>query len=91
MKLYVGNLPHAVTEEQLKTLFEQYGTVVSVKIINDKFTGRSKGFGFVEFSTEEESNAAIEALDGKPFEGRNLRIDKARPPQNRQDRQSNYR
>lgn len=79
MKLYVGNLLHAVNEQQLKTLFEPYGEIVSVKVIKDKMTGGSKGFGFVEYTTEEASDAAMEALNGKPFEGRTLRIDKARP------------
>lgn len=83
MKLYVGNLPHAVNEDQVKDLFEQFGQVVSVKIIKDKFTGSSKGFAFVEFASSEDGLAAMEELNGKDFEGRSLRIDKARPPQAR--------
>ena len=84
MKLYVGNLLHAATEKQVKTLFEQFGEVVSVKIIKDKLTGASKGFAFVEYTTEEDAEAALEGLNGKPFEGRTLRIDKARAPQPRE-------
>src|SRR5262245_49946033 len=83
MKLYVGNLPHAVNEDQVRELFEQFRQVVSVKIIKYKFTGRSKGFAFVEFASSEDGLAAMEELNGKDFEGRSLRIDKARPPQAR--------
>ena len=84
MKLYVGNLLHAATEKQVKTLFEQYGEVTSVKLIKDKLTGASKGFAFVEFANAEDAEVALENLNGKPFEGRTLRIDKARPPQPRE-------
>lgn len=85
MKLYVGNLLHAATEKQVRTLFEQYGEVTSVKLIKDKLTGASKGFAFVEFANQDDAEAALENLNGKPFEGRTLRIDKARPPQPREE------
>jgi len=78
-KLYVGGLPYSTTDEALKAAFEQAGTVVSAVIINDKFTGRSKGFGFVEMSTEEEAQKAIEMWDGKDFEGRTIKVNEARP------------
>jgi len=78
-KLYVGNLPYSTTDDQLKEHFSQAGKVDSANVITDKMSGRSKGFGFVEMSTEEEAQAAIDTLNGKPFEGRELRIDEARP------------
>lgn len=76
-KLYVGNLPYSTTVEKLSDLFSKVGNVVNVKIIINKFTGRSKGFGFVEMSTEDEANNAISTLNGTKFEGRILKVDKA--------------
>ncbi len=81
-KLYVGNLPYSATETNLKDLFGQFGIVESVKIVTDNFDGRSKGFGFVEMSTEEEANAAVSGLNGTELEGRSLKIDLARPKEN---------
>jgi RNA recognition motif-containing protein len=78
-KLYVGNLPYNVTEDQLKQHFAQHGSVLSVRIITDKFSGRSKGFGFVELSSAEEAEKAIQALNGTDFEGRNIVVSEARP------------
>ena len=78
-KLYVGNLPYSATDEMLKEHFSQAGTVASANVINDKMSGRSKGFGFVEMGSDEEAQAAIDTLNGKPLEGRELRIDEARP------------
>ena len=78
-KLYVGSLPYAVTGDQLSELFSQAGMVVSANIILDKFSGRSKGFGFVEMSTEEESKKAIEMFNNYDLEGRNLVVNEARP------------
>ena len=89
MKLYVGNLPYSVTEEQLKELFQGYGDVVSVKMIIDRMTNKPKGFGFVEMGSKDEGEAAIAALDGKEFEGRNLKVNEARPPQDRPRRSNN--
>ncbi|MDD5195646.1 MAG: RNA-binding protein [Candidatus Omnitrophica bacterium] len=83
-KLYVGNLEFGVTEEELRKSIEEKGiTVKEVKIISDKFTGKSKGFGFAEFETEEQAQQAIEALDGKELNGRTLRVSKARKMQPR--------
>jgi cold-inducible RNA-binding protein len=83
MKLYVGNLSRSVTEDTLQALFAPFGQVVSVKIIIDKFTGSPKGFGFVVLGSVAEGQAAIDALNGKSFEGQNLKVNKARPPQAR--------
>ncbi len=82
-KLYVGNLPYAVTEERLQQHFAQHGTVISARIITDKFTGRSKGFGFVEMSSDQEAERAATALNGTDFEGRNIVVSEARPQQPR--------
>ena len=73
-KLYVGNLSFKTNESTLTELFSDFGTVKSAKVVMDRETGRSKGFGFVELSSSDEANAAISALDGKEFEGRNLRV-----------------
>jgi len=78
-KLYVGNLPYTVKEDDLKDLFSEAGTVDSAVIINDKFSGRSKGFGFVEMSSEEDAKKAIETFDGKEMEGRKIVVNEARP------------
>ena len=78
-KLYVGNLAYSVTSDQLKDMFAQYGTVVSAATIEDRMTGRSKGFGFVEVGTDEEANAAIDALNGQDMDGRKLTVNVARP------------
>lgn len=78
MNIYVGNLPHAVNEEELKSLFEEFGEVSSAKVIKDKFTGQSRGFAFVEMASEDEANAAIDGMNGREVSGRNLRVNKAR-------------
>ena len=77
MQIYVGNMNYGMSEEDLKDVFTVYGEVVSTKIIIDRDTGRSKGFGFVEMSTEDEARAAIAELDGKEVSGRNLRVSEA--------------
>jgi len=77
-KMYVGNLPFSSTEEDVQDLFSKYGEVESVKIIYDKETGRSRGFGFVEMS-EENAKEAMETLNGDQFEGRTLKVNEARP------------
>lgn len=82
-KLYVGSLPYSLTEEQLKDVFAPYGTVVSVRIVTDKFTGKSKGFGFVEMETQESAQKAIEALHGSEVGGRTLVVNVAHPEQKR--------
>lgn len=76
--IYVGNLNYRMSEDSLRRLFEQYGEVVSAKIIKDRMTGRSRGFGFVEMSNSEEASEAIRSLDGKEVEGRNLRVNRAK-------------
>ncbi len=78
-RLYVGGLSYQTTEDTLKELFSKAGMVSSVSIIKDKFSGRSRGFGFVEMSTEQEAKKAIEMFDGKEFEGRNIKVAEARP------------
>lgn len=82
-KLYVGSLPYSITEEKLTELFAPHGTVESAKIISDKYSGQSKGFGFVEMSNSEEAASAISALNGKEFEGRTLVVSEARPQEKR--------
>ncbi|KKQ34433.1 MAG: RNP-1 like protein RNA-binding protein [Candidatus Nomurabacteria bacterium GW2011_GWB1_37_5] len=82
-KLYVGGLPYSSTDDALKNHFSQAGAVVSAVIIMDKMTGRSKGFGFVEMSTEEEANKAIEMFNGQDFDGRKLTVNIARPMEER--------
>lgn len=79
MKLYVGNLSYETNEDQLRDLFAPYGTPESVKIITDRETGRAKGFGFVEFSNDQEAKAAMSALNGRDFSGRPLTVNEARP------------
>lgn len=83
-KLYVGNLDYAVTNDQLGQLFAQAGTVASAVVIADRQSGRSKGFGFVEMSSEEEAKKAMEMFNGQEFEGRKIVVNEARPrqPQN---------
>jgi len=78
-KLYVGSLSYDTTEDSLKDLFSKAGTVSSVTIIIDKISGRSKGFGFVEMSSEEEAKKAIEMFNGKELDGRNIMVDEAKP------------
>lgn len=82
-KLYVGSLPYSLTEEQLKDVFVPYGSVVSVRIVTDKFTGKSKGFGFVEMETQESAQKAIDAVHGSDVGGRTLVVNIAHPEQKR--------
>jgi len=79
MNLYIGNLDYTIKEDQLKSLFEEFGEVTTVKIITDKFTGRSKGFGFVEMSDNNAGSAAISALNGKSINNRDMTVSEARP------------
>jgi len=79
MNIYVGNLSYEVTEEDLKKAFEIFGEVDTVKVIKDNYTGRSKGFGFVEMSAKAEAQSAIEGLNGKDLKGRSLNVSEARP------------
>jgi cold-inducible RNA-binding protein len=79
MRMYVGNLSYETTEDELRKAFEAFGSVVSVDVITDKYTGKSKGFAFVEMSSEEETKAAISGLNGQQLGDRILRVDEARP------------
>jgi len=78
-KLYVGNLPYSTTDDKLKEFFSQAGTVESAKVITDRMSGRSKGFGFVEMSSDQEAQAAIEKLNGQAMDGRPVNVSEARP------------
>ena len=91
VKLYVGNLPYNTTDADLQELFAAYGTVVSAQVITDRDTGRSKGFGFAEIEEEDKANAAIEALNGKDFGGRNIVVNVARPREERPPRRDDSR
>ena len=82
-KLYVGSLPYSTTEQQLHDLFAQYGSVQSAKVITDRYTGQSRGFGFVEMATGEEAQKAIAALNGSNLGGRTLVVNEARPQEKR--------
>jgi RNA recognition motif-containing protein len=82
MNIYVGNLPYNVVEEDLREIFEEYGEVASVKIISDKLTGRSKGFGFVEMDVDQEAKKAIEELNNAELSGRNIKVNESRPKTN---------
>ncbi len=80
-KLYVGNLPYTATEQGLSDKFAAFGPVLSVKLITDRDTGRTKGFGFIEMASEAEAHAAIDSLDGTDYEGRPMKVNEARPQQ----------
>jgi len=88
MKLYVGNFSFDMTERTLRELFERFGTVSEVKLITDRETGESRGFGFVTMGSVSEGNAAIKALDGKDKGGRKLKVNEARPKEDRGGRPS---
>lgn len=80
LKIYVGNLSYSTSEDGLRDAFGEFGAIDSVAIITDRSTGRSKGFGFIEMSNDEEAKAAIDAMNGKELDGRNLNVNVARPP-----------
>ena len=82
-KLYIGNLPYSATEQTILSKFSACGTVESVKLITDRDTGRSKGFGFIEMGSESEARAAIETLNNTDFDGRPLRVNEAKPQKKR--------
>jgi RNA recognition motif-containing protein len=83
-KLYVGGLPYSITEGRLQEIFEAHGTVESARVISDKFTGQSRGFGFVEMSSGGEAQKAIEALNGTQLDGRTLVVNEAKPQERRE-------
>src|SRR3984885_16051615 len=79
MNIYLGNLSYSATENSIRDLFEGYGAVTTVKIVSDKFTGSSRGFGFVEMANDDEAQKAIAELNGKEFEGRKIVVNESRP------------
>ena len=90
MNIYVGNLPFSTSENDLAELFSEYGQVVSTKIITDRMSGKSRGFGFVEMENDDEAKAAIEALDQKEFQNRTLKVNEARPREERPPRRNSW-
>lgn len=84
-KLYVGGLPYSVTDSQLQEIFSAHGSVESARVIADKFTGQSRGFGFVEMGSGSEAQAAISSLNGTQYEGRSLVVNEAKPQASRND------
>ena len=87
-KLYIGGLSYSTTDDGLRDAFSQAGEVISATVMKDKFTGRSRGFGFVEVADEETMNRAIEMFDGKDFDGRTIKVNEARPLEERAPRAS---
>ena len=90
MNIYVGNLPYSVTDDDLKEAFGEFGEVSSVTLISDKFSGQSKGFGFVEMPNNSEADAAIKGLNETPFKGRNIKVNQAKPREDRPPRRPKY-
>jgi RNA recognition motif-containing protein len=82
MNIYIGNLPFNLGEEDLREIFEEYGEVTTTKIISDKFSGRSKGFGFVEMESDDEANKAIQELNNAEVGGRNIKVNESKPREN---------
>jgi len=89
MNIYVGNISYQVTDEELKKAFEAFGKVISATVIKDKYSGKSKGYGFVEMPTDTEGKAAIEGLNGKDLKGRQVTVNEARPRTERPNRDEN--
>ncbi|MBF0585922.1 RNA-binding protein [Prosthecochloris sp. N3] len=90
MNIYIGNLPYSVTEDDLRDAFNAFGQVDSANIIIDKFSGRSKGFGFVEMPNDEEAANAIDSLNDTDFNGRTIKVNQARPREERPVRRDRY-
>ena len=90
MNIYVGNLPYNVTEDDLRETFSEFGEVTSATLISDKFSGQSKGFGFVEMGNNSEADAAIKALNESSFKGRNIKVNQAKPRGDRPQRRPRY-
>ncbi len=90
MNIYVGNISYQTDDSRLTELFSEFGEVASARVINDRETGRSKGFAFVEMSDDSAANSAIEALNEKEIDGRTLRVNEARPREERPRRESRY-
>ncbi len=90
MNIYVGNLPYSVTEEELRDVFAEFGEVSRANVIMDKFSGQSKGFGFVEMPNNSEADEAIKALNESSLKGRNIKVNQAKPRGERPQRRSRY-
>jgi len=91
MRLFVGNIPFSMSEDQIRELFEEFGSIVNCKLIMNRDTGRSKGFGFVEFETKEEAEAAIAAMNNKEVQGKALVVNEARPQEKKDFRNKERR
>jgi len=91
MRIYVGNLSYKTTDGDLEQAFQQFGDVTSARVIIDKTTNRSRGFGFVEMGDDEAGRSAVQGMDGKAFQGRTLKVNEARPQANTRDRNSSFR
>ena len=90
MNIYIGNLAYTVSEDDLRDAFSEFGEVASASIINDKFSGRSKGFGFVEMPKDSEAREAIESMNGKDLNGRTVTVNEAKPREERATRRDRY-
>ncbi len=90
MNIYIGNLAYSVTEEDLREAFSAYGEIESVNLITDRFSGESKGFGFVEMPNNSEADAAIKGINGEPLKGREAKVNQAKPRGERPQRPSRY-
>jgi len=90
MNIYVGNLPYTISEDDLKGVFSEFGEVETVNIIKDKFSGQSKGFGFVEMPSNSEADKAIKALNDTALKGRNIKVNQAKPKSDRPKRRPRY-
>ena len=90
MNIYIGNLPYSITEDELREAFAQFGQVDRTNIIKDKFSGRSKGFGFVEMPNDGEAQSAIDSLNDSDLNGRSIKVNQARPREERPPRRDNY-
>ncbi|NIA05187.1 MAG: RNA-binding protein [Proteobacteria bacterium] len=90
MNIYVGNLPYSVTDDELRSAFAEFGDVATAKIIMDRYSGRSKGFGFVEMDNDSEAEEAIKSLDSTDMQGRKLRVNQAKPRVDRPQHDSRY-
>jgi RNA recognition motif-containing protein len=86
VNIYVGNLAYSVGDDQLSNMFSKFGTVSSARVVQDQFSGRSKGFGFVEMESEEDAKRAIAELDNQDFDGRAIKVNEARPKEERSER-----
>ena len=91
MNIYIGNLSYRIDEQELRRIFEKYGEVTSVSIINDKFTGKSKGFGFIEMPNSEEANAAIQGLNETELGNRQIKVNEARARENTPRQQGGFK